>query len=458
VISARVVRWLDDRLGTASFAKNALRKAFPDHWSFMIGEVALYSFLILIATGTFLTFFFDASSTPVVYRGAYTPLAGATISTAYDSALRISFQVHAGLLFRQVHHWTALVFLAAIVAHMARIFFTGAFRRPRELNWLIGTTLLILAIADGFTGYSLPDDLLSGTGVRIAYSALLSVPFVGGWAAFLFFGGAYPTTETLRRFFSLHILIVPGAIAGALVLHLAMIWRQKHTQFAGPGRTESNVVGSPLWPVYAMRSLSIGLVTAAIVVLLGGLVQINPIWLYGPYQAWVVSSPAQPDWYVGWADGALRLFPGVSPRVFGHPIPSPFWPLLIIGIFFICVYLWPFIERAVSKDGAEHHLLDRPWQSPWRATVGVAVLSATLVLTLAGSDDVQARYLHVAVEYLAWIYRIAFFVAPAVLGFATYWLCRELGAREREHLAGESPWETVRRTPQGGFEGERERV
>jgi hypothetical protein len=113
------------------------------------------------------------------YDGPYQPLRGREVSAAYDSVMAISFEVRAGLLMRQIHHWTALIFIAVVVAPPGRVFFTGAFRRPRELNWLVGFTLLVLAMAEGFTGYSLPDDLLSGTGRRIAYSVALSIPFAG---------------------------------------------------------------------------------------------------------------------------------------------------------------------------------------------------------------------------------------------------------------------------------------
>ena len=191
IVIGRLVRWIDDRLGASRFTRSTLNKVFPDHWSFMLGEVALYCFVVLVLTGTFLTFFFQPSAKEVVYHGHYAPLNGVHMSDAFRSTVHISFDVRAGLVIRQIHHWAALIFVAAIVTHLCRVFFTGAFRRPRELNWLVGVTLLVLAIFNGFTGYSMPDDLLSGTGLRIAYSIALSVPLVGSWAAFLLFGGWY---------------------------------------------------------------------------------------------------------------------------------------------------------------------------------------------------------------------------------------------------------------------------
>jgi ubiquinol-cytochrome c reductase cytochrome b subunit len=452
MIGKRVVGWLDDRLGTASFAKHALRKAFPDHWSFMLGEIAAYCFAILVATGVFLTFFFDASDTPVTYHGPYAPLEATRMSTAYDSALRLSFEVRAGLLFRQVHHWAAVIFVGAIVLHASRIFFTGAFRRPRELNWLVGATLLILAMGDGFTGYSLPDDLLSGTGLRIAYSMVLAVPLLGTWLAFIIFGGPFPSGDLLQRFFTLHILLIPGAIAAALVLHLTMVWHQKHTQFPGPGRTEENVIGSPLWPLYTMRSLGLGAMVAAVLLFMGGLLQINPIWLYGPYRAWQVTSPAQPDWYIGWADGSLRIALPFSPVLWGHQVSPLLWPLLGIAIGFLMLYAWPFIDRRITGDGRAHHTLYWPWQAPTQTGIGVGYLTIVAIITLIGSDDVQARYLHVAVEDLAWIYRWSLPILPPFFGFVAYWLCREIKERKEAEGGKEGTWITVRRSSDGGYE------
>src|SRR3954466_4172257 len=244
MLSRRLARWFDDRLGASRFARTALNKVFPDNWSFMIGEVALYCFMTLLLTGVYLTFFFQPSNKEVVYTGSYAPLAGVRMSEAYNSTVRLSFDVRAGLVFRQIHHWAALLFLAAIVCHLCRIFFTGAFRRPRELNWIVGVSLLLLAIANGFTGYSLPDDLLSGTGLRIAYSIVLAVPLLGPTLAFLSYGGEFPAAALEGRLFVLHILLVPALIIALLTAHLAILWRQKHTQFRGPGRTERNVVGS----------------------------------------------------------------------------------------------------------------------------------------------------------------------------------------------------------------------
>jgi len=453
----RAVEGLDDRLAAASFARRALRKAFPDHWAFMLGEIAMYCFIILVLTGTFLTFFYVASTEKVIYHGPYAPLRGHEMSAAYASVLRISYEVRAGLVMRQIHHWAAVVFIAAISAHILRVFFTGAFRRPREINWLIGLTLLLAGLGAGFTGYSLPDDLLSGTGVRIAYSVLLSIPVVGTWAAFLVFGGEFPTSDFIGRLFVLHIMLIPAIIAGALTAHLLLVWHQKHTQFAGPGRTEDTVSGSPLWPVYAMKSVGLGLMVAAVVALLGGLVQINAVWLYGPFMPSTVSSPAQPDWYLGWLEGALRIAPNWELHLFGHTIAEPFLPGVVLpGIVFTILGAWPFIERRITGDDRPHNLLDKPRDAPMRSGVGGAGLTFMVLLTVMGSNDVLSTFFNVPIETIDRLARILIVVLPPVVGYATFRVCRSLG-RIDDHPAAAPLRVEIHRTATGGFEGEPER-
>ena len=438
MITRRVARWFDDRLRATSFAHQALNKAFPDHWSFMLGEIALYCFLILVLTGTFLAFFYSPSTNEVVYKGSYLPLRGQPVSEAFASVLRISFDVRGGMVFRQMHHWAANVFVAAIVAHVMRIFFTGAFRRPRELNWTIGVTLLVFAIFNGFSGYSLPDDLLSGTGLRIAYSVGLSVPFVGTWLTFLIFGGEFPANDILRRLLVVHIMIVPAILAGLIAIHLAVLWRQKHTQFPGPGRTNTNVVGSKLWPTYTAKSLGLFFGIAAVLGAFGGLLQINPVWLYGPFKPEAVSSPSQPDWYLGWLEGALRIFPNWEIRALGHTIANPFYPAVLLpGVTFLALYLWPFLERRFTRDDAEHHLLDHPREHPVRTAVGVTAFVFYAVLLLAGSNDIAAKIFVVSVTGATWTFRILVVALPLAAGGLTYWWLKALqrsGGHEVLHV------------------------
>jgi ubiquinol-cytochrome c reductase cytochrome b subunit len=435
MILRRSARWLDDRLGAASVARTALAKVFPDHWSFMLGEIALYCFVVLVLTGVFLTFFFDPGSNEVVYRGAYAPLDGARVSAAYASSVRLSFDVRTGLLMRQVHHWAALVFLAAIVLHVCRIFFTGAFRRPRELNWLVGVTLLALSMFNGFSGYSLPDDLLSGVGLRIAYSISLSVPLVGTWLAFLLFGGEFPADQIIHRLFVVHILLVPGLLVLLLTAHIAVLVRQKHSQFPGPGRTEHNVVGSKLWPTYATRSTALLCAVLAVLFALGGLVQVNPIWLYGPFEPSQVSSPAQPDWYIGWVEGALRMYPPWEFRLLGHLVPNPFVPAVLVpAVTFLLLYLWPFLEQRLARDRAAHQLLDRPRDHPVRCAAGAATLAFYGLLLATASNDVIAKLASVPVDALTWTGRVLLIAVPPVVALVTYVVVRALRDSEAKDV------------------------
>jgi ubiquinol-cytochrome c reductase cytochrome b subunit len=452
VAPVRAARWVDDRLGLSRFTQSVLDKVFPDHWSFMLGEIALYCFVILVLTGSYLTFFFSPSQRQVVYTGSYAPLHGATMSDAYRSVLDISFKIRAGLVMRQIHHWAALVFLAAIVVHLARVFFTGAFRRPREINWIVGVTLLLLAMGNGFTGYSLPDDLLSGTGLRIMFSIILSIPLIGSWLAFLIFGGSYPGTAITERLFIVHVLFFPVLILGLLTAHLAILWHQKHTDFAGEGKSEETIHGSRLWPQYMAKSVGLFCFVAAVLAGLGGLAQINPIWIYGPYTPAAVSSGSQPDWYIGWLDGALRVMPNLEIRLWHHTIANPFFPgVLMPGITFGLLYAWPFLEPRFTKDRRAHDVLDRPRDRPLRTAFGTATLSFYTVLFLAGGTDILATTFGLSFEALLVTFQVSCLAVPLVAGTLTWRICKEL-SRQDAHPIGHPVGGMVVRTAQGGYE------
>lgn len=434
-----VNRFFDERLGSQSFLKSALDHIFPDNWSFMLGEVAFYCFVLLVLSGVYLSFFFDPSDTQVVYHGPYMPLHGVSMSSAYQSAVRISLEVRAGLLFRQVHHWAADVFIAAIIVHMCRIFFTGAFRKPRDINWLVGLTMLLLSLFNGFTGYSLPDDLMSGLGLRIAYSIALSVPVVGNWLAYLLFGGQFPSDQLEHRLFLAHILVVPALIGALLAVHLALIWHQKHTQFPGRGRSDRRLVGSQLWPTYAARSMGLFFFVTGVIFILGAAVQINPIWLYGPYQPYSASIFAQPDWYVGWLEGALRLFPAWRLHIFGYTVSEVFWPAVALPITtFIVLYCWPWAERRVTGDRLSHNLLDRPRERPGRTAFGAAALSLYIMLTIAGAQDIFASGLGTSQPPVTLTLRALTAFVPMFVGAATWHICRGL-PDPRSLTSGEPP-------------------
>ena len=457
MIVRRAVRFFDDRLGSSAFVKAALDKVFPDHWAFMLGEICVYAFVALLLTGTYLAFLFNDSSAPTIYHGPYASLVGRSVPASYASVLDISFSTRLGLLIRQTHHWAALVFVGSIVFHLMRIFFTGAFRKPRELNWIVGMTLLLLAMGEGFFGYSLPGDLLSGAGLRIAYSVAQSIPVAGTWLAMLFFGGTYPAVATTQRLYIAHVWIVPLLMSGAIAAHLGMVWRQHHTQFAGPRRTEDNVVGSALWPRYAIKSLALMVATFAVLALLGGFFTINPVWIYGPYDGWTIASPAQPDWYVAWLDGALRLGPAFAPKIFGHTISPLFWSGVVMpGLLFAGIFAWPFLERALTGDAREHNIDDMPYDAPWRLGAGVAVFTFVSAIGFAGSDDIQAKIFHIDVEQLMYFYRFLAVAGPPLAGLLAVGIGYELRARFRSRAGREVVRRAiVRRNAAGGFDEER---
>jgi len=448
-----VAKGIDDRLGSSSFIRRSLNKVFPDHWSFMLGEIALYSFIILLLTGTYLTLFFDASMREVLYEGSYVPLKGIKVSEAYASTLHISFDVRGGLLMRQIHHWAALLFLAAIVVHLMRVFFTGAFRKPRELNWVIGTLLLVLGIVEGFAGYSLPDDLLSGTGLRITYGIMESIPVAGTWASFLLFGGEFPGTVIIGRLYAVHILIIPGVILGLITFHMMMIWYQKHTQFPGPGRTEDNVVGSRLFPVYAAKAGGFFFLVFAVLALLGGLAQINPIWLFGPYDPTQVTAGSQPDWYMGFLDGSVRLMPNWEIRALDHTLSlNLLLPAQVLpGILFTLMGLYPWLESFFTKDRASHNLLDRPRDRPVRTAIGAASISFYVLLMIAGGNDVIASIFSLSIQTITYSLRVAVFIVPPIVYVVTRRICLGLQHHDQELLHHGIESGTIRRLPSGEF-------
>ena len=444
--------WVDDRLGTAHFLRHALRKAFPDHWSFMLGEINMYVFVVLVATGTFLALFFDPNTSRAVYRGPYTLLDGVRMSHAYASALALSFEVNVGLFVRQIHHWAALdVRRRHRRAHGAHLLHRRVSQAARDQLGHRRSALLACHVR---RFHRLFASRRSAQRNRAAHRGF-GRAFGSGrrHVAHLFPDRRRLSNRAaLPRLFVLHIYLVPAALAGLIVAHLIVVWRQKHSQFPGPGRTERNVVGSPLVPRYAAKSVSLLLAVIAVLAALGALVQINPIWLWGPYDPWRAVSPAQPDWYVGWLDGALRLGPPWVLHFWGHTMPSPFWPAVLLpGILFVLLLVWPWIDAALRNDRASHQLLDNPRDVPWRTALGVAILIFALGLTLAGSDDVQARYVHIPITTLTAFYRFFCLVGP-VVGFAiTYLLASELRARGGVHKA---PRVRLRRNARGGFEEE----
>jgi ubiquinol-cytochrome c reductase cytochrome b subunit len=431
--TAAAANYIEDRTSISAAVKEFGRKIFPDHWSFLLGEVALYSFIVILLTGTFLTFFFQASQASVIYDGSYVPLKGIEMSSAMSSTLNISFDIRGGLLMRQVHHWAALLFIAAIGLHMLRIYFTGAFRKPRELNWTIGFVLFVLALAEGFTGYSLPDDLLSGNGLRIIDGMVLGIPVVGTWLSFLIFGGQFPGTAIVGRLYTLHILLLPAMLVALIAIHLLFVVVHKHTQFAGAGRTQQNVVGYPVLPVYAAKAGGFFFIVFGVLVLIASFFTINPIWNYGPYDPSPVSAGTQPDWYIGFADGALRLVPTGWEFVWLNHTWSfnIIVPIVVLGVFLVAVMMYPFLESWVTGDRREHHILDRPRNAPTRTAIGAAGVTFYACLWAAAGSDIIATHFSLTIEGVIRGLQVLVIIGPIIAYFIAKRLCIGLQKKDR---------------------------
>jgi ubiquinol-cytochrome c reductase cytochrome b subunit len=453
----RAAKALDERLGAAPFLNRNLRKIFPDHWSFLLGEIALYSFVILLLTGTFLTFWFKPSMAHVIYDGSYAPLKGVGMSQAYASALEISFDVRGGLLIRQMHHWSALLFIGGMMIHALRVFFTGAYRKPRELTWVIGVTMFAIALLEGLTGYSLPDDLLSGAGLRVTEGVLISIPVVGTYLTFWLFGGEYPGEDVISRFYALHVLLIPAILLVLVTIHLVLMWVQKHTQMPGKGRTNRNVVGAPLYPSFAAKTGAFFLFILAVVAGLGTFAQINPVWLYGPYTPADISAGSQPDYYLGFLEGALRLMPAWEINMFGAeqagtvPLSVVIPAVVPLGIILTAMFAYPFVERRFVRDQGERHVLQRPRNHPHRTALGMTAVVFYGVLWLLGANDELAGTFHVSLNAITWAGRVLVIAGPILAYVITYRICLGLQHSDAELLGHGVPSGVIQRMPDGAF-------
>lgn len=451
-IAARQADGIDSRYHPSAALRRQLNKVFPTHWSFLLGEIALYSFVVLLITGVYLTLFFDPSMAEVTYNGVYQPLRGIEMSRAYETTLDISFEVRGGLFMRQIHHWAALMFAASIMVHLARVFFTGAFRRPREANWMIGSLLLILAIFEGYFGYTLPDDLLSGIGLRAAMSSItLGMPVIGTWLHWALFGGDFPGEIIIPRLYGLHILLIPGLMLALIGVHMALVWFQKHTQFPGPGRTEKNVVGVRVMPVFAIKGGAFFAMTVGILGLMGGLLQINPIWNLGPYRVSQISAGSQPDFYMMWTEGLARVWPNWEFYFWHYTVPGPVAVALIMGLIFILLIVYPLLEKRFSGDKAHHNLLQRPRDAPVRTAIGAMAIAFYMVLTLSAMNDIIAFKFLISLNATTWIGRIAMVVLPPIVYFITYRWCVSLQRSDRAVLEHGVETGIIKRLPHGAY-------
>nr|WP_300148691.1 cytochrome bc complex cytochrome b subunit [Propionicimonas sp.] len=444
--------WVDERIGLAKLVGN-IRKIFPDHWSFLLGEIALYSFVILLLTGVFLTIWFKPSMAEVEYAGTYELMRGIPMSEAFASTLGISFDVRGGLLVRQIHHWAAMLFVAAMTAHMLRVFFTGAFRKPRELNWIIGVGLFSMGLVEGFAGYSLPDDLLSGTGLRFVDGLVRSIPLIGTWAEFFVFGGEFPGELVIPRLYMVHILLIPGLLLGLISAHMALLVYHKHTHWPAPGRTQRNIQGYPFFPIYVAKAGGFFFIVFGVTILMGALMQINPVWLYGPYNPAQVTAGSQPDWYMGFVEGAIRIIPNWEWHIAGTTWSwNIFLPGVgLMGLLFTGLALYPFIEAWITGDSSEHHLLDRPRNAPVRTGIGVAGMAAYGMFWLAGGNDIIATTFHVSLNDVTYFMRVAVFVVPVLAFIVTKRICLSLQRADRDRVLHGSESGVIVRNAEGGY-------
>ena len=419
----------------AALADELRHRRTPLHWTSMFGVVTLACIAVIFVTGVFLMFFYTPSGTPVVYRGGYTPLDGATMSKALRSTLAISFEVDGGLLMRQAHHWAALLLPASIIMQLLTTFFTGGFRRPRRLGWVLLFLILIVALVGGWSGYALPDDMLSGTGLRIVEGIVLGIPVIGTWLSTLLFGGEFPGA-IIEHLYPIHVAVVPVLLIGLLAWRIRAAYLERPAQFPVPGATEHAVVGVPVLPNAAVRAGGLFLIVTAGLFLVAATVTISPIWLYGPSSPGDASAGSQPDWYTGFLDGALRLVPPGWEFVWlGRTWTLAILvPLAVVGAYLAAVLLYPFAEEWITGDRREHHLLDRPRNVPTRTGVGVAGIVFYCALWGAGSADLVATHFHVGVESVVAFYQAVVVLGPVLAFVVTRRVCLALQKKDRQIL------------------------
>jgi ubiquinol-cytochrome c reductase cytochrome b subunit len=334
-----------------------------------------------------------------------------------------------------------------------RVFLTGAFRKPRELNWVIGGLLILLGILEGFAGYSLPDDLLSGTGLRIADGLVKATPVLGTYMSFFMFGGEFPGDDIIPRLYVAHVLLIPGLLLALIAAHMLLLVYHKHTQWPGPGRTEKNVVGFPMLPVYAAKAGGFFFIVFGVTALMGGLLSINPVWKYGPYDPSKVTAGSQPDWYMGIAEGLLRIMPGWETHLWGHTlswnvfVPGQLMPIVLLSI----VLAWPFLEAWVTGDKREHHLLQRPRNAPTRTAFLVSMMSIYGLLWAAGGNDILAVVFHLNLNHITYFMRVAVFVVPVLVFILTRRWCISLQRSDEDRLLHGYETGIIMRSPEGGY-------
>ena len=433
------------------WATELRRRAVPNRWAHTFGVISMAAMLVLLVTGLYLMYFYDASSEYVTYDGSYAPLRGADVSLAYASTLHLSLEVRGGLLARQAHHWSALVLPASLMLQLFSTFVTGAFRKPRRSMWLLLFATFVLALAAGVTGYAMPDDSLSGTGLRIMNGMMLGIPVIGAPLALFLFGGEFPG-RVLENFYPLHVFVLPGLIAAVVALRLRLAYR-RGPLLAARSRDDSEPMTAPALGATVARSGGLFFIAAGVLVIMGGTMTVAPIWLYGPAESDTAAAGSQPDWYMAFLDGALRLVPpGWELVLWGRTWPLALLvPLGVVGVFLMLVAIYPFIEGWLSHDDHEHHVLDRPRDNPTRTGAGAAGAVFYGALLVSGGVDVIATELHLSFNDLIYFFRVTIVLGPVLAFVVTRAICIGLQHQDRTKEAVGFETGTIVRGPDGGY-------
>ena len=378
---SRIRDWIEERLELEKFARRYLKKAFPTHPTFLCGEMALFSFVMLVITGIFLGLSYEPSVREVNLFGRFVP-------AAYASVVKIDLSSF-GLITRRVHHWSAMLMIASVLLHLMRVYFTGCYKNPREINWIIGLILFGATFFASFTGYLLPYSEFSVTATSIGYYIAKSIPWLGNWISRLIFCGSFPADETIPRFFFMHVMLIPLTLITLIAIHMVILVKQKHSEprhnLSRPeSRGGKRLIGIPLWPNQVLISFCFFFFMAFVIFFIAVLLPANPVENYGPPGP---GTPImRPDWYFLAIYGLLKLIPGtlhfdlLGAKITSETVGGVFFP----GLAAILLIVLPFIDRRSKPQ----YYMDNPLDHPFRTSIGIMGLSLSAMLVLAGYIDI----------------------------------------------------------------------
>ncbi|MDG5776904.1 cytochrome bc complex cytochrome b subunit [Haloarculaceae archaeon H-GB2-1] len=428
----RIVGFVEDRLSLDD-DRDMLGKAFPAEDSFLLGEVALFCFLTLVLTGMFLGMFFEPSTSDVTYEGSVERFQGEDMPEAFVSVLHITYDIPFGMFIRRLHHWAAHLFVASIGLHMLRVFFTGAYRNPRELNWVVGTGLAALAMGAAYTGYALPFDEFASTATGIGYNLAKSIPILGGVVSKVVFGGEFPSSATIPRLYFLHVLVIPVLIGVLIAVHMGILMRQKHTEAQREGDVDtqrgivdsdddSRVIGLPAFPNQTAVSAVVFFLTLATLSTLAGFLPVHNVAEYGPNNPAGTPELIMPDWFLMWVYGFLKLLPSwMSFTVAGIHVNTEFIGGIVLPtLVFAAILAWPFVD--FREDPI--HFTANPLKRPWQTAVGVAAVVFIMIASIAGMNNIAAKVLGTETGPINALLTVAVFLGPLAAAAVTYLVLR----------------------------------